>query len=88
MANFVTTNIRLLEEDYLRLKEEAFKKRKSLSSVIREKIGGKKSVNKKDHLKLLLSLKTDWFTEEDYKEYKRNRRQLERQLKQRGWAGR
>jgi hypothetical protein len=39
MSNYVTTNIRLPEEDYLRLKNEAAKKRKSLASVIREKIG-------------------------------------------------
>lgn len=43
MNNYVTTNIRLLEEDYLKLKEEAFKKRESLSSIIREKIVRKKS---------------------------------------------
>ena len=36
--NYVTTNIRISEEDYLRLKAEAAKKRKSLSSVIRERI--------------------------------------------------
>lgn len=43
MNQYVTTNIRLEEEDYLRLKEEAHKKRISLSAVIREKIGGEKS---------------------------------------------
>lgn len=36
--NYVTTNIRLPEENYLKLKEEAFKKKKSLAAVIREKI--------------------------------------------------
>ena len=39
--NFVTTNIRLPEEDYLKLKAEAAKKRRSLAAVIREKIKGK-----------------------------------------------
>lgn len=39
--NYVTTNIRLPEEDYLKLKAEAAKKRKSLSAVIREKVGVK-----------------------------------------------
>lgn len=39
---YVTTNIRLEEEDYLRLKAEAAKRRKSLSAVIREKIVPKK----------------------------------------------
>lgn len=37
--NYVTTNIRIPEEDYFRLKMEAARKRKSLSGVIREKIG-------------------------------------------------
>ena len=41
MNNYVTTNIRLPESDYLRLKEEAAKSRKSLSAIIREKIGVK-----------------------------------------------
>lgn len=41
--NYVTTNIRISEEDYLRLKAEAAKKRQSLSAVIRDKIDGKKS---------------------------------------------
>lgn len=40
--NYVTTNIRLPEESYLKLKEEAFKKRKSLSAIVREKLGVKK----------------------------------------------
>lgn len=40
--NYVTTNIRILEEDYLRLKNEAAKKRKSLSAVIRERVATKK----------------------------------------------
>ncbi len=36
--NYVTTNIRIPEEDYLRLKIEAARQRKSLAGVIREKI--------------------------------------------------
>ena len=36
--NYVTTNIRISEEDYLRLKAEAAKERKSLSAVIRGKL--------------------------------------------------
>jgi len=43
--NYVTTNIRLSEEDYLRLKSEAAQKRKSLSSVIRDKLSLKDSSN-------------------------------------------
>ncbi|TSC87844.1 MAG: Uncharacterized protein G01um10147_347 [Microgenomates group bacterium Gr01-1014_7] len=37
--NYITTNIRIPEEDYLRLKIEAARQRKSLAGVIREKIG-------------------------------------------------
>lgn len=36
--NYVTTNIRISEKDYLRLKEEAVNSRKSLAAVVREKI--------------------------------------------------
>lgn len=54
MANYITTNIRLPEEDYLRLKEEALKKRTSFSAVIREKIGVKKQ---KDPEELLASIR-------------------------------
>ena len=52
MSNFVTTNIRLLEEDYLRLKEDAAKKRTSLSAVIRDKISTGK-LNDKSPNKIL-----------------------------------
>lgn len=45
--NYVTTNIRIPEEDYLRLKNEAAKKRKSLSSVIRARISIKKKIRSK-----------------------------------------
>lgn len=41
MINYVTTNIRIPEDDYLRLKAEAAKRRKSFASVVREKIGSK-----------------------------------------------
>lgn len=40
--NYVTTNIRIPEDDYLRLKEEAAKKRMSLAAIVREKIGTQK----------------------------------------------
>lgn len=42
MSNYVTTNIRISEEDYLRLKAEAAKKRQSLAAVVRERIRGSK----------------------------------------------
>ena len=44
--NYITTNIRIPEEDYLRLKMEAARKRTSLSGVIREKITPKKKREK------------------------------------------
>lgn len=37
--NFITTNIRLPEDQYLMLKSEAAKKRKSFAAVVREKLG-------------------------------------------------
>lgn len=52
--NYVTTNIRILEEDYLRLKSEAAKKRKSFSAVIREKIIDKKKIRSKSGVEKLL----------------------------------
>lgn len=81
MSNFITTNVRLPEEDYLRLKEEAAKRRVSLAEVIREKVSNKKKTSPKDYAKVLLSLKTDWFTEQDYKNYKKNRSQWNKKLK-------
>ena len=46
MNSYVTTNIRIPEEDYLRLKHEAAKSRKSLSAIIRAKISMKSSKDK------------------------------------------
>lgn len=57
--NYVTTNIRLPEEDYLRLKAEAAKKRQSLAAVIREKIGTEEKVRSKDQVdKFMADIKT------------------------------
>ncbi len=50
MSNYVTTNIRISEEDYLKLKEEAAKRRKSLAAVIREKIGTKEKTRSKEEV--------------------------------------
>lgn len=79
--NYITTNIRIPEEDYFRLKEEAAKKRKSLSAVIREKVGVKKP-SREEYAQKLLTLNTDWF---DYKEFKRNRAQMEKRFKKYNW---
>lgn len=84
MSNYITTNIRLPEEDYMRLKEEAVKTRRSFSAVIREKVG-KKKVDRKNYSKLLLSLKTDWFTDEDYQEYKKIRKDIDKGFKKYNW---
>lgn len=40
--NYVTTNIRIAEEDYLRLKAEAAKKRSSFSAVVRDRLSSQK----------------------------------------------
>lgn len=85
MSDFVTTNIRLPEEDYLRLKAEAAQKRTSLSAVIREKVGSKKKMSSKEYAKMLLTLNTDWFTDQDYKEYKKNREEGKKRLKRYNW---
>lgn len=84
MSNYVTTNIRLPEEDYLKLKEEAAKRRTSLSAVIREKVSNK-NVSPKNYAKILLSINSDWFTQKDYKEYERNRAKLKKRLKKYNW---
>lgn len=44
--NYVVTNVRLPEDDYLKLKQEAAKRRTSLASIIREKVADKKSLKK------------------------------------------
>lgn len=54
--NYITTNIRIPEDDYFRLKEEAARQRKSLSGVIREKISLKKE-RKKSAQWLLLKMR-------------------------------
>ena len=52
--NYVTTNIRIPEKDYLRLKEEAAKARKSFAAVVREKIGtGEKTRSKAEAAKFM-----------------------------------
>lgn len=52
--NYVTTNIRLPEEDYNSLKEEAFRRKKSLASLIRGKITPKKRISSEN---LILRIK-------------------------------
>ncbi len=39
--NYITTNIRFEEEQYRELKQEALNKKKSLSALVREKVGTK-----------------------------------------------
>lgn len=53
--NYVTTNIRLPEENYLKLKEEAFKKRKSFAAIIREKINATEDKRSKTEIERFLS---------------------------------
>lgn len=81
MSNYIITNIRLPEEDYFRLKEEAAKQRKSLSAVIREKVS-KKKITPEEYAKKLLSIKGNWFS---YTEFKKNRLEVEKGLKRYKW---
>ena len=49
--NWITTNIRLPEEDYIELKTEALKQRKSVAALVRERIFKKtKSKNQTQRL--------------------------------------
>jgi len=54
--NFVTTNIRLPEEEYIKLKAEAARKRKSLAAVIREKITTDKQLNQAEIEEIMADL--------------------------------
>lgn len=87
MPNYVTTNIRFYEEDYLRLKEEAAKKRSSLSAIVREKINkkNKKKLSREEYLEKLKNLKTGWFTQKDYKEYLEMRKKDRMRSKMYNW---
>lgn len=54
---YITTNIRFEEEQYHELKQEALNKKKSLSALIRDKVGAKKKKrSKKDIAKLMVEL--------------------------------
>ena len=53
--NYVTTNIRISEEDYLRLKAEAAKKRKSFSAVVREKVRPKEKKHSKAEVERIMA---------------------------------
>lgn len=52
--SYVTTNIRIHEEDYLRLKAEAARKRKSLSAIIRERITKKPKASSKTEVEEIM----------------------------------
>ena len=53
--NYVTTNIRIPEEDYLKLKEEAARERKSFSAIVREKIKTENKARSKKEIEKLLA---------------------------------
>lgn len=53
--NYITTNIRIPEEDYLRLKTEAVNKRTSFAGVIREKIGVGDKIRSKTEVEKLMA---------------------------------
>lgn len=66
MANYVTTNIRISEEDYLRLKAEAAKKRTSFSAIIRQNIVKRPMTHSKKEVEQMLK-ETDELAQENAK---------------------
>lgn len=57
MSNFITTNIRIPEEDYLALKNEAARTRTSLSGVIRKKIMIQKQKRSESEIKKIYQMR-------------------------------
>ena len=55
MSNFITTNIRIPEEDYLTLKDEASRRRISLSAVIRDRIASKSEAHSGDEVEAIMN---------------------------------
>ncbi len=53
--NYVTTNIRIPEEDYLRLKGEAAKKRRSFAAVVRAKLQVKSKIRSATEVKRIMA---------------------------------
>lgn len=53
--NYVTTNIRIPEEDYLRLKQVAAKKRKSFSAIVRAKLQVKPKIRSAAEIKKIMA---------------------------------
>ena len=53
--NYVTTNVRLPEHDYLKLKEEAARERKSLAQVIRDRISPEGRPNSEKEITAFMS---------------------------------
>lgn len=46
--NYITTNIRIPEKDYERLKREALAQKKSFAQIIRQKIGVEESIEERE----------------------------------------
>lgn len=67
--NYVTTNIRIPEEEYIKLKAEAAKKRKSLAAIVREKIGVKDKIFSKSKVEKFM-LELDKIAESNAKKLK------------------
>lgn len=53
--NYVTTNIRIPKEDYLRLKAEANQSQKSLAAVVREKLEVKNKPRSKAEVEKIMA---------------------------------
>ncbi|OGM19913.1 hypothetical protein A2714_04215 [Candidatus Woesebacteria bacterium RIFCSPHIGHO2_01_FULL_38_9] len=56
--NWITTNIRLSEEDYMELKIEAAKRRTSIAALVREKISTNKPSKKVGVNKIMKEINT------------------------------
>ncbi|TSC89945.1 MAG: hypothetical protein G01um10145_376 [Microgenomates group bacterium Gr01-1014_5] len=53
--NYITTNIRFEEEQYHDLKQEALNKKKSLSALVRDRVGGKDRKRSKTEVEKLMA---------------------------------
>jgi hypothetical protein len=74
---YITTNIRLPEEEWERLKIEAVEERKSLSEVIREKLT-QDSSQKTDLQKILRQTRGLWADDKKFALKQKKQQELER----------
>lgn len=61
--DFITTNIRLPRDDYLRLKKEAAEKQKSFSFIVRERLADTQAKQSEKEIEKILALTKQIATE-------------------------